>query len=308
MITVSATDSADLRTSWSRYGSYVTLSAPGLNIYCTNPGGSYGQCWGTSFSAPVVAATAALMMSAKPTLSSTQVESLLYSTATDLGTAGRDIYYGYGRVNAAAAVSAAVGTVTPTADTTAPTASISAPLGSATVSGLVPVNVTAADNVGVSKVELRVNGSTVATDTATPFAFSWNSASVANGIANLTAVAYDAAGNVRTSAAVAVNVANTTVAPTTDTTAPVVTITSPKAGGVKAKGTLTITSSASDNSGAAGVLQTLYIDSIAVATAAGSSLTYSWNLSKAASGAHTIKVVAIDAAKNSATASEQVTK
>src|SRR6185369_1486867 len=151
-------------------------------------GGGYSTAWGTSFSSPIVAATVALMMSANPKLSSTQIESLLYSTATDLGAPGRDIYYGYGRVNAAAAVQAALGATT-TVDTQPPTASISAPGSSVTVSGLVPVSVSANDNVGVTKVELRVNGWAVATDTMAPYGFSWDSTTVANGMATLSAVA-----------------------------------------------------------------------------------------------------------------------
>jgi hypothetical protein len=222
----------------------------------------------------------------------------------DLGAAGRDAYYGYGRVNTEAAVKAAAGTTT-TLDTQAPTASISAPLASASVTGLVAVNVSASDNVGVTKVDLRVNGTTVATDTATPFAFTWDSTKVANGMATFTAVAYDAAGNAGTSASVSVNVANSTVA---DTTPPVVAIVSPTAGSIKSHGALTITTSASDNLGSAGISQSLYIDGTLVATAAGSSLSYSWNVSKVASGSHTLKIVATDAARNAATTSLLVTK
>ena len=129
VIPVSATDSNDLIPSWSSYGNYVAISAPGVLIYTTGLGGTYVQGQGTSFSSPIVAATIALMMSANPRLSSTDVEKLLFSTAVDLGAAGRDIYYGYGRVDAGAAVKAAAAATT-TADTQAPTASIAAPLAS----------------------------------------------------------------------------------------------------------------------------------------------------------------------------------
>jgi hypothetical protein len=279
MISVSATDGNDQIASFSSYGNHVVISAPGNGIYTTTIGGGYSQGTGTSFSSPIVAATAALMMSANPRLSSTQIESLLYSTATDLGSAGRDIYYGYGRVNAAAAVQAALGTTT-TVDTQAPTASISSPAASVSVSGLVPVDVTATDNVAVTRVELRVNGATVATDTVAPYSFSWDSKSVANGMATLTALAYDAAGNAASSAAVSVSVANVVTPPVappvappvSDSTPPVVRILGPAAGSIKTKGSVSISTSASDNGGTAGITQMLYIDGVLKTTASGGSL------------------------------------
>ncbi len=99
-------------------------------------------------------------------------------------------------------------TTSPVADTTPPTVAISSPTASATVSGTVSVNATASDNVGVSKVEFYVNGVLQATDAASPYNFSWNTASVVNGVYNLTVKAYDAAGNNSTSSTVAVTVSN----------------------------------------------------------------------------------------------------
>jgi hypothetical protein len=225
-------------------------------------------------------------MSANPSLSADQVKNILFSTAVDLGTAGRDIYFGYGRVNASAAVAKAAGTTT-TADTTAPTAAIAAPLGSSTVSGTVTVNVNAADNVGVARVDLKVNNTVVASDSSSPFSFAWDSKGVANGMATLTAVARDAAGNVTTSAPISVNVSNstTTVAPTTDTVAPAVAITNPTNGGT-VHGNVNVTVNASDNSGAAGISMSLYVDGALVASGSGSSMAYSW---KPSNGSHTLK-------------------
>lgn len=212
MIVVSATDTNDVVTSWSSFGSFVSLSAPGAGIWSTSKGGIYQQWSGTSFASPLTAGVAALVMAANPSLDNLSVESLLNATAVDLGSAGRDIYYGYGRVNAGAAVAAAVSKLV-IPDTQAPTSSISAPLANATVSGLVPVDVAATDNVGVSRVELKVNGTLVATDTTAPFGFSWDSNGAANGIATLVATAYDVAGNSKASTVVAVNVANAVAAP-----------------------------------------------------------------------------------------------
>lgn len=96
-------------------------------------------------------------------------------------------------------------------DTTAPTTSITAPTAGATVSGTaVTVSASASDNVGVSKVEFYADGALVATDTTSPYSISWNSTGVANGSHTLTSKAYDAAGNVGTSAGVSVNVSNST--------------------------------------------------------------------------------------------------
>ncbi len=299
MIPVSATDSADALASWSSYGSFVAVAAPGTGIWTTNRAGGYSQWQGTSFASPVTAGVVALMMSANPALPNAQIESLLYSSAVDLGAAGRDSYFGYGRVNAAAAVSAAAAaTVT---DTQAPTVAITAPTASASVSGLTTVSVNATDNVGVSRVELLVNGGLVASDTTMPFQFTWDS-SVASGMASLVAKAYDAAGNSQSSTAVAVNVGGLA-----DTTAPVVSITNP-AGGVKVAGTVQVSVKASDNNGTAGITHTLYIDGVRVASGTGASLSYNWNTRKAAAGSHVLQAVAKDQANNVASQQIQVSK
>ena len=302
MIAVSATDQNDYRTSWSSYGNFVSMAAPGIT-YTTSRGGYYDNWQGTSFSSPLTAGVAALMMAAKPSLGSADIEKLMFSTAVDIGAAGRDIYYGYGRVDAAAAVQAVLNT-TVAVDTKAPTVSISNPIASASVTGVVPVNVNAADNVGVARVELKVNGSTVSVDSAAPFAFSWNSAGVPNGMANLVAYAYDAAGNVAASSTVAVNVANGTTVVARDTTAPKVKIANPVSG--KVSGNVAVSSSAEDDSGAAGITQSIYVDGALVATGKGSSLAYNWNSRKASKGTHTIAVTARDAAGNSSTTSVSV--
>jgi thermitase len=311
VITVAATDSSDAKAGFSSYGKYVDLSAPGVGIYTTTWGQTYASVNGTSFSAPMSAAVAALVMSANPGLSNTQVEKILYSTAVDLGAAGRDDYFGYGRVDAAGAVAAARGT-TSTVDSTAPTASISAPLSSATVGGLVAVDVSASDNVGVTKVELRANGNLVAADTTSPYGFSWDSTKVANGAVNLVATAYDAAGNTGNSTTVSVNVSNNVVvdptpSPVVDATPPTVAITNPT-GGSKVSGMVTVNVNASDNGGTSNLRQTLYIDGQSVASSTGGSLSYKWNTRKVGTGSHTIQAVATDAAGNSSNATETVSK
>ena len=59
MIPVAGTDANDMRASWSSYGSYIALAAPGAGIWTTTRGGGYGAASGTSFSSPVAAGVAA---------------------------------------------------------------------------------------------------------------------------------------------------------------------------------------------------------------------------------------------------------
>jgi subtilisin family serine protease len=228
---VAATDQGDVRASFSDYGSLVTFSAPGNYIYTTMMGGGYGSWQGTSFAAPIAAGVAGLVMSANPKLSVDQVRSVMINSVDDLGDAGWDPYFGYGKVNAARAVALAMSmnsvspspspsptvtatptpspspTVTPspsptatvapapTADTQAPSVSILSPSNGAKVNGNVTVSVSATDNVGVTRVELYVDGVLTAKSTSSPFSTNWNSRKSSTGAHTLRVRAYDAAGN-----------------------------------------------------------------------------------------------------------------
>ena len=83
------------------------VSAPGVGILSTLPGGGYGLSNGTSMAAPHVAGLAALLLQAKPTLNYTDVVSLLKTTAIPLGQSPPNHSYGWGLVNAYAAVAVA---------------------------------------------------------------------------------------------------------------------------------------------------------------------------------------------------------
>jgi thermitase len=61
VVTAASTDLWDQKASFSNYGSDVYVDAPGVNIFSTYPGGSYAIVSGTSFSAPMIAGTAALI-------------------------------------------------------------------------------------------------------------------------------------------------------------------------------------------------------------------------------------------------------
>lgn len=131
--------------------------------------------------------------------------------------AGKDIYYGYGRVDAGAAVLAAgdqSGTA-PVTDTQAPIVSITSPTGGS-VSGTVQVTAAASDDTGVASVAFYIDGVLVASDTSAPYSLAWNSVDHANGAAQFVARAYDSAGNEGISQTVSVNVNNQ--APVVDTT------------------------------------------------------------------------------------------
>lgn len=82
--------------------------APGVNVTTTNfPGNGYTTVSGTSLSTPIVAGVMALVTQANPSLTPEQMSMVLQTTAADLGAAGKDTYYGAGKVDAVAAILAA---------------------------------------------------------------------------------------------------------------------------------------------------------------------------------------------------------
>ena len=99
VIAVAATDSNDKRANFSSTGEAVEISAPGVSIKSTSPGGGYAVYSGTSMASPHVAGTAALMIASGITDPAT-LRSQLRSTADDLGVSGPDPLYGYGLVDA----------------------------------------------------------------------------------------------------------------------------------------------------------------------------------------------------------------
>ena len=169
-----------------------------------------------------------------------------------------------------------------------PTVSLSSPANNASVSGTVSVTASASDNVGVTKVEFYVNGALQATDTSTPYLYSWNTTSLAAGSYTLMAKAYDAAGNIGQSANVTVNVVNDSTAPTVSVTAP--------ANGAVVSGTTTITATASDNVGVSKV--EFYEDGVLLAATNVAPYSYNWNTASVANGSHNLTAKAYDAASN----------
>jgi subtilisin family serine protease len=78
VVGIASTTDWDARSSFSNYGTAdVWIAGPGENVISTYPGGTYGSESGTSFSAPLVAGTVALMLSAKQPLNQSQAASAL---------------------------------------------------------------------------------------------------------------------------------------------------------------------------------------------------------------------------------------
>lgn len=295
MLSIAATGSSDTRASWSSFGNYVDLAAPGVSIYAPTRGGGYANVSGTSFASPITAGTVALMLSANPRLTPGDVDAILKATAVDLGTAGFDTYYGFGRIDAARAVAQAASMVS--TDTQAPSVSIASPTGGAGVAGVVPIDLTYSDNVGVTRVEFYVDGKLAISDDASPYAFAWDSTAIPDGAHTLSARAYDAAGNVGTSASVSVNVRN-------DTIAPVISSFNLADGMRISSSKQVVSASATDNQRV--VKMSLTVDGREVAVSNGGSISYSWNTRNLATGAHSVIVRAWDAAGNTVAKSATV--
>lgn len=104
VIAVAATTESRQQASFSTSGSYVEVAAPGSNIFSTYAYGEYALFNGTSQASPHVAGLAALIWAHRPEYAAAQVRSAISSSAVDLGPAGFDEAFGYGLINALAAV------------------------------------------------------------------------------------------------------------------------------------------------------------------------------------------------------------
>lgn len=124
VISVAATDANDKKASFSNYGNWVTVTAPGVNIYATFPGSTYKNLSGTSMSAPVTSAVVAMIWSTSYGTSPAAVKQRLCDTADKISGTGSN--WQCGRVNLLNAVKSA--TTPSTAPSSAPsTAPSSAP-------------------------------------------------------------------------------------------------------------------------------------------------------------------------------------
>lgn len=113
VLAVASTNSTDVKSDFSNYGTWVNVSAPGSSIRSTyinsNSGaGNYASLSGTSMASPMVAGLAGLMRSYNPNLSNVQIKNCLLSTADNIyGISGNASFagkLGTGRINAFAAM------------------------------------------------------------------------------------------------------------------------------------------------------------------------------------------------------------
>lgn len=108
VMAVAATDSADQRASFSNYNTYISVAAPGVDVYSTywtSNGSSYAYKNGTSMAAPFVSGLAGLLLSQDGSRTNATLREMIQNTADDVNIAGWDQYTGYGRINVARALS-----------------------------------------------------------------------------------------------------------------------------------------------------------------------------------------------------------
>lgn len=92
---IGSTTNSDVRSSFSNYGSgTVAFAAPGEGVITTYPGGNYAAAWGTSFSTPMYAGAASLVLQYKPAAKSGDVVNALSKTKqiSDMGYGRIDLY------------------------------------------------------------------------------------------------------------------------------------------------------------------------------------------------------------------------
>lgn len=201
--TVGSTTSSDARSSFSNFGDCVDIFAPGSNITSSWHTGdsATNSISGTSMASPHVAGAGALYLHANPNATPQQVNDGLVADASN----GKVSNPGSGSPNLllyTKSIDAGGGGERPTVD-------ITNPQDGTTVSGTVTITATASasGNGSIASVEFLVGGTSVGTDTSSPYSISWDTNASGNGSHDVEAVALDADGNSATDS-VTVTVSN----------------------------------------------------------------------------------------------------
>ena len=237
VISVGATGYNKDRAPYSNYGPDVDIVAPGGDTSEDSNGDgyvdgilqqtfssyrlssfSYYFFQGTSMASPHVAGTAALLVANGNATTPDNIRTALESTTQDLGVTGRDDIFGYGLIDAAAALSwGEIFIDTP------PEINLTSPVDNSTIYGEVELSANATDESGVIRVDFFVDEmlvGTIETPVGTvreePYTITWDSTTVGNGPHTITAVAIDTVLQ-SSSSSLPVTVDNTNQAPIANT-------------------------------------------------------------------------------------------
>ena len=110
VIAVTATDAKDRIFDGANRGDYISVAAPGVDVLAARPGqgagaSAYDYFTGTSMATGYVTGLVAVLLSADPKLNPADLRHILETSATDLGPPKKDPEFGWGRIDAAAALS-----------------------------------------------------------------------------------------------------------------------------------------------------------------------------------------------------------
>lgn len=190
---VAATNPDNTTASFSNYGAYVDLAAPGASIVtthsqvaCTDTNGNGiadpGECavtsddyasgiWGTSFAAPMTAGAVLLLRSVAPSFPPASIRSLLCQSAVDLGPTGEDQLYGCGLLNVQAALQLAQGSI-PALRVAAPNGGETWPIGTTQTITWTSTALSGNVNIDLSR-DGGTTWTTVATDIPNTGQYNW---------------------------------------------------------------------------------------------------------------------------------------
>lgn len=195
VLAVGATDQNDKRTSFSNYGNYIDIAAPGLNIMSSTEG-TYKSESGTSMACPHVVGAAAMLLSKNPSLTADQVRKTLIDNADpctgfNSGVKRLNLLKAYNAISGGQNTGGGGGGTTPSPDTQAPTV----PSGLTTNPGSNTVQLAwqpSTDNTAVAGYRIFRNGTAVGTTDQTSYT---DNGLTPNTTYQYSVVAYDAVGN-----------------------------------------------------------------------------------------------------------------